>query len=50
MVADLSKQSVKIKRRPWLMPSVNRTGKRMPEIYRKQLKAQVIRHGLVKPI
>ena len=50
MVADLSRQSVKIKRRPWLQPSVKRTGKNMKSIYVDKLKEQVVRHGLLNPL
>jgi len=46
LVHDMSRKSVTIPKRPWLLPAVKRVQKRMPGIYRKELKKQLIRHRL----
>lgn len=46
MLWDLTNQSVVIRRRPWLAPSVEETKKHIPKIYEDSLKFQLKRLGL----
>lgn len=46
MVHNMTKQSVVIKRNPWLLPAVNETKKKIPDIYRDSLMFQLKRQGL----
>lgn len=46
MVHDLSKQTVTIPARPWLMPNVLKTIRHIPSFYKKALKFQLKRHNL----
>ncbi|MEE9393750.1 MAG: hypothetical protein V3W41_14700 [Planctomycetota bacterium] len=48
-VINLSNRTVVIPANPWLRPAVDRVQKRMPGIYRKALKQQLIRHRLFRP-
>ena len=50
MVYDLTRPSVIIHAKPWLLPAAESVGKQLPEIYFKALKQQLERHGLLKNI
>ena len=48
MVHDMSRTSVVIPRNPWLAPSVKKTERIMPELFKRSLLFQAKRVGLVK--
>lgn len=47
MVWDMSRQSIRIPRNPWLLPAVNDTRKEMPGMYLKALEFQAKRAGIL---
>jgi hypothetical protein len=49
LVADLSRRVSDIPTNPWLRPSVDEVTKRLPGIYRRNLKRQLVRHRLFRP-
>jgi len=49
MVADLSRKAVRIPPNPTLIVAVKRVAPRMPGIYRKELKRQMVRHRIFRP-
>lgn len=48
MVHDLTQQSVRIPRNPWLLPAVEKTREQIPKLYADSLKFQLKRRGLFK--
>ena len=48
MIFSFEETAVTIRRKPWLLPAVNKIQKRMPEFYLEALRFQVKRHRLFK--
>lgn len=47
MVHDLTRKSVTIPKKPWLLPAVRRTERNVPELYRKSLLFQLRRRNIL---